>query len=190
MTLGWIRRAGQRCIALGHDQLGHALVAHAHHEAGHDALFRDDAIALAARWNAHGPTVDVDRLLGWPPGTGVTAYARLHEELIEGPSPYGEIAVEYEIERLSVVLGPAFIATTISICGPEIRRCLSFVEEHVLLDQGHTRFNERQLGQFLVRYPLARPALVAAGSAALDAYAGYLDDCLDLALVLTLSGAA
>jgi hypothetical protein len=181
---GWIRRAGQRCIELGFDELGESLLGHAQHEAGHDALFRDDAISLAWRWNGHGPKIDVDLLLAQPPTAGVRRYARLHEECIGGPTPYCQLAIEYEIERLSVVLGPDFIAATIAACGPEIRRCLSFVEEHVLLDQGHTRLNERQLRRFVENHPGALPALVEAGSAALDAYGGYLDDCLDLAMTM------
>jgi hypothetical protein len=178
----WSRRAGQRCIELGFDELGEALLAQDRHEFGHDVLLRDDALGLAWRWNGHNSRIDVDRLFAQPPTLGARRYARLHEDVIDGPTPYCQLAIEYEIERLSAVLGPAFIATTMAACGPEIRLCLSSVEDQVWLDQGHARLDEYQLRQFLDDHPGALPALVDAGSAALDAYGRYLEDCLDLAL--------
>jgi hypothetical protein len=58
---------------------------------------------------------------------------------------------------------------------------LSFLQEHVELDVGHTQFNKRQLGKFLSAYPEATAHLIAAGEAALLAYADFVGDCLRLA---------
>ncbi|MFY0539080.1 hypothetical protein [Nannocystis pusilla] len=54
---GWIRRAGERCLAAGLNEIGNALVAHARHEAGHDAMMVDDTRSLAARREQAGRPV-------------------------------------------------------------------------------------------------------------------------------------
>lgn len=177
----WIRRAGERCIAVGFAELGHALIKHAVHEAGHDALFEQDVRSLVKRWNAKDPRhIDVERLLAPPATAGVARYVRLHEETLAGPSPFAQIAIEYEIEQLSVTWGPHFIRTCAGVLGPDVSTCLTFVHDHVALDVGHTQFNRIQLGRFLTAHPASLEALVTAGAAALDAYGGYLADCLEL----------
>src|SRR2546427_7599595 len=47
---GWIRRAGEACLAMGLEALGSALVRHSLDEAGHDRLFAADARLLVERW--------------------------------------------------------------------------------------------------------------------------------------------
>lgn len=180
---GWIRRAGERCLAIGLDDLGKALIAHSHHEADHDALMVSDTHALAAqRRNAGRGTISAEALIAHPATPGIQRYIQVHEDVIAGPAPYGQIAIEYEIERLSVDYAPRFLRRCTSDLGAGVMRCLSFLEEHVALDVGHTHFNARQLGQFLELHPEAQDALVAAGSAALAAYGRFLEDCLALAL--------
>src|SRR6202035_2097029 len=49
------------------------------------------------------------------------------------------------------------------------------------LDIGHTHFNAQQLSKLMDLVPESLPSLVAAGSAALDAYAQFLTDCVELA---------
>jgi hypothetical protein len=178
----WILRAGERCCQLELVELGEALIRHARHEAGHDALFRNDARALAARWNGREPDrVDIERLLAHAPTSGVSRYVELHERTIAGPEPYAQLAIEYEIEQLSVTWGPRFVAACARVLGEDLKRCLTFLEDHVRLDVGHTEFNRRQLTDVLDAHPDFVDAMVATGSEALDAYSGYLDDCLDLA---------
>jgi len=180
---GWIRRAGERCLALGYHELGDALVKHARHEAGHDALFRADTRALAGRRAACGRSwIDPEILLLHPPTHGVQAYAGLHESVIAGAQPFAQVAIEYEIERLSTVFGPKFIQVCVACLGQDVLGCLTFVTDHVRLDEGHTAFNARQLDRFLAANPEALSALAAAGAAALNAYAAYLADCRSLSL--------
>ena len=105
------------------------------------------------------------------------AYVELHERTIAGPTPFAQVAIEYEIERLSVGVGPQLLTAVASVCGPERVARLTFLEHHIELDAGHTAFNRRQLGQFLTSHPDAAAALGAAGSAALDAYLEFLSDC-------------
>ncbi|MDC0666457.1 hypothetical protein [Nannocystis radixulma] len=179
---GWIRRAGERCLAAGLNELGAALMAHARHEAGHDAMMVDDTRSLAARRRQAGRSVPlVEALLAHPPTPGIQRYVQVHEDVIAGPAPYAQIAIEYEIERLSVTYGPGFIARCVADLGADVKQCLSFVHDHVELDVGHTKFNARKLDQFLRQRPAALDDLVAAGSGALAAYDQFLDDALDLA---------
>jgi hypothetical protein len=100
---GWIRRAGERCAELGLLSLARALSAHAQHEDGHHLLMQDDICQLVHRWNErHEPKLNAKELLALDATAGVTTYRGLHEEVIRGSSPYGQLAIEYEIEMLSV----------------------------------------------------------------------------------------
>jgi hypothetical protein len=166
---GWIRRAGERAGG----ELGRRLVAHAAHEEGHHEDFIADTHWLVRR----RPDLDARSLLARPPGRGAERYIRLHEDVIAGEAPFAQIAIEYEIERLSVEYGRPFIGHCAGVLGREILAGLSFLHKHAELDEGHTAFNAQQLGRFLDDHPGELPALAAAGTAALEAYAGFLDDC-------------
>ena len=176
---GWIRRAGRRCRELGLEHLAKALEGHAHQEADHHLLMLTDARLLVERWNkARKPELSVNVLLDLPPTPGVVAYSRLHEGLIAGTTPYAQLAIEYEIEMLSVTYGPRLIQRCTSLLGDGIVEGLSFLTDHVELDAGHTNFNRIQLGRLLEEHPDFLSGLVAAGSQALDAYATFLGDCI------------
>ena len=176
---GWIRRAGRRCGELGLEHLAKALAAHAHQEANHHLLMMADARLLVERWNqARKPKLDVDLLLGLPPTAGVLAYATLHEGVISGPTPYAQLAIEYEIEMLSVTYGPRLLERCAGLLGKAILDGLSFLNDHVALDAGHTNFNRIQLSRLLDEQPSFLSGLVMAGSEALGAYAMFLGDCI------------
>jgi len=176
---GWIRRAGHRCGELGLERLASALDGHAHQESGHQLLMLADARLLVERWNqARKPELNLDVLLALPPTPGVVVYRRLHEDVIAGPTPYGQLAIEYEIEMLSVNYGPRLIERCTGLLGDGILEGLSFLRDHVALDVGHTNFNRIQLSRLLEEHPDSLSCLVAAGSDVLDAYATFLDDCL------------
>lgn len=177
----WIRRAGRRCGELGMSHLAKALDAHAHQEADHHLLMLADAEHLVEQWNrSRRPELSVPVLLDLKQTPGVTAYRTLHENVIEGPAPYGQLAIEYEIEMLSVRYGPRLVSRCNELLGSEILEGLSFLREHVDLDVGHTKFNRLQLSRFLAEQPDCLSGLVAAGAAALRAYAMFLDDCVGL----------
>ena len=179
---GWIRRSAQRCAALGLRELAEALTRHARAEAGHHLMMIADLRSLAAHWNLrHTPPVDADELLRLTTTYGASRYCLVHEENIGGNTPYAQIAIEYEIEQLPLRYGGLFVTRCLEIFGPEILPSLSFVTEHIDLDIGHTRFNAQQLSKLIDRIPDSLPALVGAGSAALDAYAQFLTDCVELA---------
>lgn len=182
---GWIRRAGQRCRELGFEELGVALERHAAHEAGHHALMIADTRALASRRELAGRSpVDPEALLARPAPEGVRRYQALHEQVIAGDTPYAQLAIELEIEGLSVSHGGPLLEHCARRCGPELLGCLSFVKDHVQLDVGHTAFNRLQLARHLSTHPKHLEPMLAAGAAALDAYGAYLTDCLQAARAL------
>lgn len=177
---GWIRRAGERCRAVGLDELGRALIVHAKHEAGHHLMMIGDTRKLVERWNArHSHALSADELLAAPHTPGVVRYRELHETIIAGETPYGQLAIEYEIEMLSVVHGKQLIEHCVARLGRDIVQGLSFLEEHVEVDAGHTKFNAAELGRLVDRHPTFVQPLIEAGSAALEAYAMFLADCAD-----------
>jgi hypothetical protein len=178
----WIGRAASRCAALRLSELGAALSRHARAEAGHYLMMIADLRSLADHWNLrYTPPVEADELLRLMPSYGASRYRLVHEENIAGNTPYAQIAIEYEIEQLPLRYGGLFVARCLEIFGPEILPRLSFVTEHIDLDIGHTKFNAQELAKLIDLIPDSLPALVAAGSAALDAYAQFLTDCVELA---------
>ncbi len=179
---GWILRAAQRCQALGDEDLGRALRGHAAAEAGHHLMMIRDTHSLTARLKAlYGLSLDARQLLCAPPGRGAIRYIGVHEAVIGGSAPFAQVALEYEIEMLPVRYGPPLVAAWVARLGPDILPCLTFITEHIELDVGHTKFNSRQLERLLERNPAALPTLVAAGADVLEAYAGFLTDCLEAA---------
>ena len=108
-------------------------------------------------------------------------YCQVHEENIIGNTPYAQIAIEYEIEMLPLRYGAALLARCVETLGAEILPALTFVTEHMDLDVGHTKFNRGVLAKMIDLNPSSLPALAAAGTAALDAYAQFLGDCVRLA---------
>lgn len=179
---GWIRRAGQRCGEFGLAKLAKALDAHAHQEADHHLLMMADVRWLVDRWNTNRrPSLSADALLAIAPTRGVVAYRNLHEDVIAGRAPYGQLAIEFEIEMLSLNYGARLVERCTQTLGAAVLDGLSFLNDHVTLDVGHTHFNRLQLSSLLAENPSFLSNLVAAGSAALDTYSMFLDDCLGLA---------
>lgn len=178
----WIRRAALRSLELGFERLAKALSQHAQAESGHHLMMIADVHSLANHWNSrHSPPVDPDKLLRQAPSKGARSYCEVHEQNIAGNTPYAQIAIEYEIEQLPLRYGGLFLTRCLEVFGPEILPSLSFVSAHIDLDVGHTYFNERELAKLIDSTPESLPALVAAGTAALDAYAEFLSDCVALA---------
>ncbi len=182
---GWIRRAGQACERLGGPgvrTLGVALQKHARAEADHHLLMIADLRRLCARRTASGrPAPDPDDLLARPWPEPARRYRQLHEDVIAGPAPYAQIAIENEIEMLSVLFGPPLLENARALLGADVIEDLSFLDDHITLDVGHTKFNRRQLAAFLEERPDAIDALVEAGSRALEAYRDFLAHCVDVA---------
>lgn len=177
----WIRRAGEQTRKKGFEELGTALVHHAAHEEGHHEMMIADTKSLVGWWNDYqSPKMSAEIFLKQPFSPGVLKYRKLHEDCIAGEKPYCQISIEYEIEKVSVDYGPKMFGFIAQSLGMQVLECLSFVKEHAAIDIGHTQYNQRALGAFLVRAPNAIDDLIASGRAALDCYASYLEDCMSL----------
>lgn len=180
---GWIRRAGERCLQLGMAETGNALIKHAVHEAGHHVMFIEDTRALTTHWNQrHQPALDAERLIAQGRTPGMRDYIHLHEEVIASSAPFGQVAIEYEIERLSVDLLPSLMRTFDQKLGSDVLARLSFLHEHAELDVGHTKLNQKMLARLIAARPAELPQLIDIGSRALRAYLRFFGDCLQVAM--------
>ena len=178
----WIRRAGERCEALGWTEIGRALRGHSKAEAGHHQYHVDDFINLIRFWNARWtPQVDPDAIRAHGVTSGGERYIRVHEEVIAGSTPYCQFAIEYEIELLPVQYGQRFVDNCVRLLGGEILQCMSFATSHIEFDVGHTKFNAHFLGRMIAESPVRLDPLVKAGAAALDAFGEHLAECMLLA---------
>jgi hypothetical protein len=184
----WISRAGERCRDTGFTELGDTLVAHARHEAGHHRLMIADLRALTDQWNERHPAgaaIDPVGLLQRNVPAGVRRYRELHEEIIAGDAAYTQIALEYEIESLSLVHGAKLVARADGVLPDIARDGLTFLREHVALDAAHTQLNRRAMVDLLKEHPDCLDALVDTGARALETYGQFIDDCVRAALSLS-----
>jgi hypothetical protein len=181
----WVKGAAASTAKLGFAHLAKMLDKHARDEAGHHEMMIADTRALVARWNAKAEArpraLEAEALLDAPLTPGVASYQKLHEDVIAGSAPFGQLAIEYEIEQLSVNAGPKLIGQCVEVLGSDIVSCLSFLEEHVAIDEGHTAFNRKQLERLLAEAPQTLDALIETGRAALAAYGACFADCLERA---------
>ncbi len=179
----WIRRAGERSQELKFTEIGQLLCKHAEQEANHHLMMIEDTRTLIDRWNAlHTFKLDAEWFLNLPMPESTKQYRQLHEDVIASNTPFAQVAIEYEIEGLSVRYGSKVLEQAKKILGSTITDNLSFMEEHVLVDVGHTQLNAKLLKKLLAQSPESMTTLVNIGSAALDAYAGFLNHCFKQAL--------
>lgn len=178
----WINHAGKRCQETGYQELGQSLIQHAREEAGHELLMHHDTLALTAfinsRYQLH---LDANVFLSQTLTQGVLNYKALHEQCINSDTPYGQIAIEYEIEKISIRHGPKLLFKNIKHYGFGLIKCLSFIRSHVNLDILHTQHNKTMLTDFLERHPETLPTLIEYGTHSLHYYSEYLHNCWQLA---------
>ncbi len=177
---GWIRRAGARCKEVGLPKLGSSLEKHASHEAGHHLMFIDDVHQLTEIYNrSFSPALDARQLLDQAPTRKMREYIELHEATIAGDTPFCQVAIELEIEGLSVSVGPALLAHLESRLGREAVQALSFLTEHVAIDVGHTALNNKLLERLLEQRPDALEQLARTGQRAIQIYLDFFGECLE-----------
>jgi hypothetical protein len=179
---GWIRRAGERCHQLGFPKAGEFLVSHADEQKDHHVPFINDTRWLIDRWNArHARPLDAEELLSQPLTAGVTNYRALHEAVISADTPYCQLAIEFEIERLTFTYGAAAIPKIVSALGSDAIKGLQFLQNSVSQGVWHASQTENQLNQILHDVPAALAVLTETAGMALTAYGKYLSDCLAFA---------
>ncbi len=174
----WILRAGQSCEKKQLSEVGAKLKYHAAQEANHDLMLIDDLKVLVAKWNTiYKDSLTEQDIYSFTLPTNANAYIDLHEATINGQHPYAQVAIEYEIERISVNFGPKMIENVINTLGQDFEEGISFLADHVLIDQGHTKFNIDLLEKCF-NADASLDALVITGASALKIYAGYLNECI------------
>jgi hypothetical protein len=187
---GWIRRAGERCRELGLEATGSALCDHASHEADHHLMFIEDTRRLVAHWNAaHPQQLDAQALIARAPTRAMQHYIELHEDTIASEQPFAQVAIELEIERLSITVLPQLLTQFRRVLGDEVMSSLSFLGSHAALDVGHTHINTRLMSSLMTQRPSAAADLARIGAEAMFIYLAFFDECLELAL-RACSGAA
>ncbi len=179
---GWIERAGHRTQETGLQQVGEQLVKHAKHEGGHHLMQIDDTKALVRRYNSlFGTALDAEALINRDLKGAAIEYVDLHEEVIASEEPFRQVAIEREIEGLSVLLGPSVVAQCARVLGTENLGEVSFLTEHVEIDVGHTAFNEKLVGRLLDAKPDALLSMIDVAGRALHIYRRFLTECLETA---------
>ncbi|MEM7678506.1 MAG: iron-containing redox enzyme family protein, partial [Myxococcota bacterium] len=175
---GWIERAGHRCVSLGWTTVGEKLISHAKHERDHHLMMIEDARRLSRRWHDAGfSPFDVDALFDRPPTSSMISYIDLHERMINSTTPFAQVAIEREIEGLSIMVGPTLVEHCRQAVGADLLDDITFISHHVEIDAGHTAFNEKLMQQLLSEEPEALGTMVEAGRAALSSYLGFMTDC-------------
>jgi hypothetical protein len=173
----WIRGAGESCENQGIKDVGSRLKHHAEQESEHDLMLVDDLKVLIEKWNStYDDSLEADFIKNFPLPQNTDAYVALHENAIKSKTPYVQVAIEYEIERMSVVYGPRMVENVINTLGPQYEAGIGFLAHHVLLDQGHTKFNADLLERCFTSN-CSLEALVETGISALNIYSGFLDEC-------------
>ena len=179
---GWIRRAGEACVKAGMVDVGEKLITHAKHEAGHHLMMVEDTKSLVAGWNKRRmPQLDAEQLLAQAPTPAMQEYRQIHEETINSAMPGAQVAIEYEIENLSVVFAPRLIEQCKRVLGDDVMNSLTFIKEHVELDVGHTALNEVMLNKLLGQAPEHAVTIGKTGARALDIYLRFYGDCMEKA---------
>lgn len=173
----WIARAGKRCVELGFEKVGAKLKHHAAQESDHDLMLVEDLAILLEKWNStYGDQLTTKDLDAIATPRNTNAYVDIHENTISGPHPYGQVAIEYEIERISVGYGPAMVENVVNTLGDNFEAGIGFLAHHVLLDQGHTKFNKALMEECLAMGGDLQ-ALATTGAAALRIYGEFLTEC-------------
>lgn len=174
---GWIARAGERSTELGFESIGKKLKHHASQEADHDVMLVEDLAVLVDRWNAaYGDDLSVADLNEMRLPENTNAYVDIHENTIASSHPYAQVAIEFEIERISVAFGPHMVENVINTLGANFEQGIGFLAHHVLLDQGHTKFNKALLEEcFAVGGDVN--VLAQTGVEVLRIYADFLTEC-------------
>ena len=178
----WIQQASESCIEKGFEEWGVKLLKQAERIKDHHLMMANDlqSLEVIARRDL-GMKIQINAVNFHETPPSIMDFIALHENNIEGPKPYGQLAIGYEIERLSVKLSPVLINHTENIFPALVRESLSYVQNHVQSNLTYAKLSQETLAEFLQVNPTALNHLVEMGSRALAAYMGFLQSCLLLA---------
>ena len=176
----WIERAGKKCKEIGLEKIGKKLERHAAQEAGHHNMMIEDLEALSLYWNEFNSVKIQPDEVRKITTDGILKYGQVHEDTIEN-KPFGQVSIEYEIELLSLKYGSDIVNHFRKKLGWESSKGLSFLEDHIELDVGHTKFNEKLLNDVLTLNSGYLDDLIISGNEALSSYCLFTNNCLEFA---------
>jgi hypothetical protein len=179
----YFNRAAERCEKEGFKKMAEVFSEHGKEEHGHDDWATNDVQKLVEIWNQEEPNFQLDskELLDNRMSPAVKRYHKLHERVIEGDSPWAELAIGLEIELIATTYGPLLLKRCVEIMGQDSLPNISFLDEHVRADVGHTETNFEVVHNFLVQHPEYTDILVETAGDALNSYADFLDDAMSYA---------
>ncbi len=173
----WIHAMGKACLRVGDFKLGNELIAHSKQEDGHYLWYLDDLRGLCRYTKRHfGLNLDPGKIVRTLNAQCPIEYAHLHETSIASPFPFAWFAIQYEIERLSLMEGPRFIGKCVEDLGFEILKSLSFAAKHVQADQQHAVENIQLMSKLIAQHPNDIEHFVDVGAKALKIYQNYFEE--------------
>ncbi len=179
----YLERAGERCKNMGFQEMAEFFYEHEEEEDGHDNWAMEDVEKLVPIWNRKNPNLSLDarKLLANKFSPAVKRYHKLHEEVIEGNSPWAELAIDVEIELFSATYGPILVKKWVDCMGEDSLSNISFLHKHVLADVGHSEANFEVVDKFISKNPQSINTLVGTATKALNSYADFLEDAMEYA---------
>jgi hypothetical protein len=179
---GWNRRAGHRSLLLSLDTIGKSLLAHAKQASGLSQAMAEDVRELVRRWNlTHRPLLHAERLLSQYPTDTMRAYRQLVEETLTGELPPAQIAIEFELSRLTQMLGPHLLANVGRVLGREVLEGLSSLKEQSQPDAARSLNQARMMEELVRTMPENARMLAELAAEAIELNLRFTEDCLESA---------
>jgi hypothetical protein len=176
----YLKRAGDGCQNLGLREMADFFYEHEGEEDGHENWAIEDVENLVAVWNQGESRfpLDAKELLANKMSPAVKRYHQLHEQVIEGDSPWAELAIGVEIELISTTYGPTLIKKWVASMGQDSLPNISFLHKHVVADVEHTETNFEIIDKLVSEHPEYTDILVETAANALNSYADFLEDAM------------
>ena len=170
------QQAGLRCQQLGYPNIGETLINQAKHQAKHLQLITKDFHALINWLNQkYKLNINADKYLKKLTITpSVKKYCALNEVNAHNETPYCQMAINYEVERLSTVHGFTLVNLCILKLGPSALKQLSLIRHLTKHNPKQSQSSKHQMQQLLDKCPQALTKLVATANATLQAYAEFI----------------
>ena len=179
---GWLNEAVNKCDAFGYGELSRSLAEY--REIGfkrHTLLGKD--LPLLLQWinQRHHINITSPYFHKKITSEGVKKYLKLHEQVLKSKTPYRELAIQCEMERIIMVHGYTLIQLCKLRLGKVVLRNLSAFRYQMKFNQQRTIILEQIQKQFIKKHPELLDDMVEASVATLECYARYLVDCFSLA---------
>ena len=178
----WLNAAVNKSDALGYGELSRSLAEY--RDIGfkrHELLGKD--LPLLLQWinRRHQIELVSSYFHKKSVSEGVKKFLKLHEQVLKGKQPYRELAIQYEMERITMVHGYTLIQWCKLRFGKSVLRNLSAFRYQIKNNQQRTIILEQIQKQFIKKHPEVVDDMIEASVATLECYARYLVDCFDLA---------